>query len=50
MTKNGEQGVDALRALVHQALKLADAQDNPLVAAKLADVLDTIDGELPLKR
>lgn len=43
MTKDGRQGVDALRSMIDQALQLADAHGNALVAAKLADALDTID-------
>lgn len=43
MTENGKQHVGALRSLIEQALQLADYAGNALVAAKLADALDTID-------
>jgi len=45
MTEGEKQRLDDLRAAVDHALDLADAQANALVAAKLADVVDTIDGQ-----
>lgn len=50
MTDNGKLSVSALRDVVSQALQMADLQGNALVAAKLADVVDTIDDQQALAR
>jgi hypothetical protein len=45
MTDNGKLSAGALREVVREALQMADLQGNRLVAAKLADVVDTIDAQ-----